>query len=687
SLEALQAAALTDNVQEVADWLGARGLSTAPRLAEALRVASGWEMAVEVVLGETLQAVLVPELDPLRDTAGAIAEGQLTLMEGAEGAAIGSGVSTMANAPSSPSVSKIALSELIESGAPAVAGRVAGIYACEGLADAVSELASLAPNESIVTRSGLWLGPNWMRVMAGSDAEHGVLAREQALREVRDANDEAGQVSEQLNTEFEDVRLMLRDEEGARSEAQSALAQAQNRYAALRSDVSKTQAEVDQREQRAQNVQAELLEVNVAREAAQGQVEQAQIRLDEAALQTTLLEQERGELQARRAVLEQGLSQAREHWQSLRQGAYDRGLAIESTRSQITALEEASARVGVQVDALQERCTHLAGELEGLGEPLAVAEVHRQNVLARHAELEGSLREARTGLEAGEAKLRELEHTRLSKEGAVSTERERLGAVQLAAQESAVRRQTVLEQLQEHGDDVVTLMENIEQDASEVAWVERLEQLDRRISRLGPINLAAIDEFEQQSERKAYLDAQHADLTEALDTLQEAIRKIDQDTRSRFKDTYERVNAGLEEKFPRLFGGGSAYLQLTSEDLLETGVVVMARPPGKRNSSIHLLSGGEKAMTAVALVFSIFDLNPAPFCLLDEVDAPLDDANVGRFANIVREMSEQVQMLFVTHNKATMECAQQLIGVTMSEPGVSRLVAVDLNSAVELVAD
>jgi chromosome segregation protein len=217
-------------------------------------------------------------------------------------------------------------------------------------------------------------------------------------------------------------------------------------------------------------------------------------------------------------------------------------------------------------------------------------------------------------------------------------------------------------------------------------WQASLTGLQQKIERLGAVNLASIDELKEQTERKEYLDRQFTDLTEALSTLDEAIKKIDRETRSRFQDTFDRVNAGLQEKFPRLFGGGSAYLELVGEDPLSAGVAVMARPPGKRNSSISQLSGGEKALTAVALVFSIFELNPAPFCLLDEVDAPLDDHNVGRFCDIVRDMSERVQFIFITHNKSTMELAQQLIGVTMHEPGVSRLVAVDVDEAVRMAA-
>jgi len=249
-----------------------------------------------------------------------------------------------------------------------------------------------------------------------------------------------------------------------------------------------------------------------------------------------------------------------------------------------------------------------------------------------------------------------------------------------------VRSDTLLEQINAAGFDHRQLLEAMPGEAGIEAWAQRAEKLEQRIQRLGPINLAAIEEYEEESKRKVYLDAQLADLIEALQTLENAIGKIDRETRSRFKDTFEQVNTGLQENFPTLFGGGHAYLELTGNDLLDTGVTVMARPPGKRNSTIHLLSGGEKALTAIALVFAIFRLNPSPFCMLDEVDAPLDDANVGRYCDMVKKMSEQVQFVFITHNKITMEMANQLTGVTMHEPGVSRLVAVDVDAAFEMVA-
>jgi chromosome segregation protein len=256
----------------------------------------------------------------------------------------------------------------------------------------------------------------------------------------------------------------------------------------------------------------------------------------------------------------------------------------------------------------------------------------------------------------------------------------------MTCQEIRVRRQTIEEQLAESEFTVQGVLAEMPEGAEEQSWHAEVERVGQQINRLGAINLAAIDEFNEESQRKNYLDAQHADLTEALDTLENAIRKIDRETRDLFQETFDKVNSGLQSMFPRLFGGGQAYLEMTGENLLDAEVTVMARPPGKRNSTIHLLSGGEKALTAVALVFSIFELNPSPFCMLDEVDAPLDDANVGRFCRLLQDMSERVQFIYITHNKATMEMAHQLMGVTMHEPGVSRLVTVDVDDAIQLAA-
>ncbi len=318
--------------------------------------------------------------------------------------------------------------------------------------------------------------------------------------------------------------------------------------------------------------------------------------------------------------------------------------------------------------------------------PLEALSTRLEEFLQQRVVAEQELTAAREAMESAEERMRTLDQRRMDTESSLDEARSRLEDVRMAAQELKVRRETLLEQFRATQFDLDSVYQEMAPEADVVAWEQTLVDLTQKIDRLGQVNLAAIDEFKEQSERKEYLDRQFKDLTDALETLETAIRKIDRETRARFQDTFDRVNAGLKERFPRLFGGGHAYLELAGEDILSAGVSIMARPPGKRNSTINQLSGGEKALTAVALVFSIFELNPAPFCLLDEVDAPLDDNNVSRFCDTVKEMSSRVQFIFITHNKTTMELASQLIGVTMHEPGVSRLVAVDVDEAVRMAA-
>ena len=306
--------------------------------------------------------------------------------------------------------------------------------------------------------------------------------------------------------------------------------------------------------------------------------------------------------------------------------------------------------------------------------------------LAEKVALEAVLTAARESVLQQEKLFRDKEQERGQCELALQELRTELEQARIRRQEVIVRVQTVEERLAAAGHTAGSLLDGLDESAERQLWQEKIDAAEQRIQRLGAINLAAIDEYEQISERKTYLDSQYGDLTTALETLENAIHRIDKETRSRFKDTFDRLNANLKENFPLLFGGGHAYLEMTAEDLLETGVTVMARPPGKKNSNIHLLSGGEKALTAVALVFSIFKLNPAPFCILDEVDAPLDDNNVRRFSEMVKTMSKDVQFIIITHNKITMEITRQLLGVTMYEAGVSRLVSVDIDEAVEMAA-
>ena len=359
-------------------------------------------------------------------------------------------------------------------------------------------------------------------------------------------------------------------------------------------------------------------------------------------------------------------------------------LNAESNRSTISALNNAMNRLESQRIQYKTKSLEITKPTAEKIDSKKEGRAKLENLLNQSLESEQTLNTFREELEKSQSVLRDYEIDRTNKNSEVNLSRESLEKYKLSIRELEVRKEGMDEQLKESGYDFQTMKEKFQKVIDEAELSNELEKILSSIEKLGPINLAASNEHEEANERKENLDSQFDDLNRALETLNGAINKIDDESMKRFSNTFEKINASLENYFPKLFDGGKAYLELENNDSLNGGVVVMARPPGKRNSNIHLLSGGEKALTAVALLFSIFELNPAPFCLLDEVDAPLDDTNVGRFCEIVRSMSSNVQFVVVTHNKSTMELTNQLIGVSMSEPGVSRLVSVDLDEAVAL---
>jgi chromosome segregation protein len=401
-------------------------------------------------------------------------------------------------------------------------------------------------------------------------------------------------------------------------------------------------------------------------------------------MRMTELEDARQALDGERRALTEARDQARNAARESRDTAHALALTLESQRAQVASLSQSLDRMSGQRGQLDSRLGDLAAQLVDGDVPVQSLEDQRQVTLEQRVQSEQKLTAARTALDGIDNDLRRFEQTRHQRDEQSLQQREAIGQRRLDQQALVLKAETLAAAVIEAGFVLEEVVNTLTEDAEPQAWERAVSEFDAKLRRLEPVNLAAIAEHAEAAQRKDYLDAQDTDLRTALETLEDAIRKIDRETRGRFKDTFDRVNSGVQELYPRLFGGGHAYLELTGEDLLDTGVAIMARPPGKRVSNISLLSGGEKAMTAVALVFAIFRLNPAPFCLLDEVDAPLDEANVGRFTAMVSEMSEQVQFLFVSHNKATMEAAQQLSGVTMREPGVSRLVSVDLAEATRL---
>ena len=364
--------------------------------------------------------------------------------------------------------------------------------------------------------------------------------------------------------------------------------------------------------------------------------------------------------------------------------AHQANLAEQKARSECQLSETKLQHANAAQSAASEAVLELNEQLEELVIPLEEVAEQIMLLLEKHQQSDVELKNLQAALSQAKKELADKQIALKSSQTELVTLQEQLQALALDEQSLIVKPQAALEPLEELEQNLKTVLEELPENANLNSMQTRLTKTTQALNELGAVNLAAIDEFEQAKQRSDYLNQQLDDLTQALNTLEGAIQKIDRETKNRFKATFEQVNTDFGELFPKVFGGGSAYLELTSDDLLESGVSIMARPPGKKNSTIHLLSGGEKALTALSLVFSIFRLNPAPFCMLDEVDAPLDDANVGRFCRLVEEMSQSVQFIYISHNKIAMEMAGRLTGVTMAEPGVSRMVAVDIEQAVQM---
>ncbi|SDR81076.1 chromosome segregation protein SMC [Pseudomonas oryzae] len=665
SLEALQQAAL-DPGAGAAEWLRAQQLHQRPRLAEGLRVEPGWELAVETVLGADLQAVLLDDFAGL--ALDGFAQGELRL------------------ACAAVAVREAAAGSLLDKvQAPVdLSPWLARVRPVESLDAALAARTALAEGESLISRDGYWVGRHFLRVRRAGEADSGLLARGQELERLT-AEREAGEAAlAVLEEHVQQLRDAQQAQERAREQQRRLIQEAGRRQAELKAQLSASQARHEQLALRRRRLDEELAEQAEQRALEVEQLGEARLYLQDALDAMASDTEQREQLLTRRDSLRERLDRARQDGRQHKDHAHQLAVRIGALRAQHDSTRQALERLELQAARLVERCEQLSLNLEEGDEPLQELRIRLEELLERRMAVDEEMRLARLALDDADRELRDAEKRRGSAEQQALLLRGQLEQQRLDWQTLSVRRKALEDQLVEERYDLPTLLANLPEAAAEREWESLLEQLAARIQRLGPINLAAIEEYQQQSERKRYLDAQNDDLVEALDTLENVIRKIDKETRNRFKETFDQINGGLQALFPKVFGGGQAYLELTGEDLLDTGVAIMARPPGKKNSTIHLLSGGEKALTAIALVFAIFQLNPAPFCMLDEVDAPLDDANVGRYARLVKEMSEKVQFIYITHNKIAMEMADQLMGVTMHEPGCSRLVAVNVEEAVAL---
>lgn len=671
SLTALQDAAMADSDTERADWLARHALADAPCLIDHLSVEPGWESAVERVLGDALRALATSGFDAHQGTGEALPPG-LVLLDTAELAD-----ATTRCAPR-------ALSGYVSAPWPLDA-LLGGTQVADSLADALAARATLGWGESLVVRDGTRLGRNWLSTPP-QDAGGGMLARAEAIKTLRTEIDALIARECALLERESGMRADRAEAEQRRVETARQLSILGRELSTLRSEISSLRTRCEHQAERLRVLAGERAELTEQSAQSSEEIAETRERLHALLSEVELLAERREAMEGERARLRTVVAESRELERLCRERTQALRISVESNRAALDATTQSLERARDQQDQLLERCHDLQAQLEESVEPLLEQRDRLEAQLALRVEVEEALQAARQRRESLDAEIRRLDGERQRTEQEVHGSQRGLDARRLERQERLVRRRTLEEQLAEAGASPSSVLESLDPQAAEAPWQERLTKLAARIQRLGAINLAAIEEFEEQAQRKTYLDAQHEDISRSLETLEQAIRKIDRETRSRFKETYDQVDQGFQQLFPKLFGGGQASLQLTDQDLLETGVTVMARPPGKRNASIHLLSGGEKALTAVALVFAIFQLNPAPFCMLDEVDAPLDDANVGRFCELVRSMSERVQFIFISHNKLTMEIASHLIGVTMHEPGVSRLVAVDVDEAIELAA-
>ncbi|VAW45284.1 Chromosome partition protein smc, partial [hydrothermal vent metagenome] len=564
-------------------------------------------------------------------------------------------------------------------------------------ADAAKALTDkLAAGESVVTQQGEWLGRNWVHINRGEQAE-GFLLRQKELK----------QLEKQIATH--EVQLTALQEESTNIKTQrvslvTGVEQLQldvnmshRKLSELNGLVLNKQQLIAREQQQSQEKAAETVQIQKQMSDDEQQVKSSRVTLETAMNALAKFEQLKIKLLDQQQAFQQQYHQTKAQLNDTSNQYYQHKMGLSATSNKIESLLQNIERTQQAVQDLVARKDDLLKQLTEDMDPIEGNKQTLDDLISQRLSTEKGRDAMRQQVTASQSKLDELERFRHQHQSHIDDARNKLEAAKLAFQSNQLRANGFAEQLKDQGYAAAELLKTLREINPEMtveslpALIEqkeqRTEKLQRNIVRLEPVNLAAIEEFEEESKRKQYLDEQNDDLVQALDTLEQAIARIDKDTRTLFKETFEAVNSNIKQLFPRLFGGGHAYLELTGNDLLTTGVSIMARPPGKRVSSIQLLSGGEKALTAVSLVFAIFNLNPAPFCLLDEVDAPLDDANVARFSAMVIEMSEKVQFLFVSHNKVTMEIANQLMGVTMREPGVSRLVSVDLAEAAQLATD
>jgi chromosome segregation protein len=673
SLEALQQEALGKQSDQSVSWLSAQGLSDSARMAESITVDQGWEKAAEAVLGKYLEAVCVDDMASFAANLAGF-EGEMTLFDVSHAALAGA-------RQSMPSLARKV------KGPESVLAMLESVYVADSLTEALQLRTSLEAHESVVCKEGICLGKSWLRVANTKDSRTGVIQREQTLKTLKANIEQLEEAMREAQANLDAAHDALQTLESQREVKQSEVNESRQNVSEQQTKQKVKEARLEQAKYRIQKLREEADSLREEMGKASDELQTARTTWQGAMDTMENNANQRESLLTERDEKRSTLETAQTAMQTARDQLHQAELELRSAQTESTNLTASLARTQEQSEHLAQRFEQLKEALSHGDSPLESMNADLKTALEKRSEVEKQLTEVKQTLSLNEHQQRELEKQRHELEQAIQSVREKLESQKLQSQENRVRSKTIEEQLQAEGVNLEEVQAQLTDELTMSHLDESLQRTETRISRLGPINLAAIDEFKTQSERKIYLDAQNDDLVEALTTLETAIKKIDKETRQRFKETYDTVNENFQKFFPKIFGGGNAYLELTGEDLLDTGIAVIARPPGKKNSTIHLLSGGEKALTAIALVFSLFQVNPAPFCMLDEVDAPLDDANVSRYCRVVEEMSSKVQFIFISHNKVAMEMANHLTGVTMHEPGVSRIVSVDMAEAVAMAEE
>ncbi len=666
---------------QLGEWLDKHQLATRQRVWQKLHIESGWENALEAVLGERMNGFEMSRIDWVKNYFNDTPPSRLSFY---------------ANVPATQREPEIAglrpLHQLIKTNDPTLTQLLPdwlrGAYVANTLNDAYALREQLPEGGVLVTPEGHRLSRNALSFYVAESEQAGMLARAQEIEQIEAELRAQDMLVDQAQSGLSECQLQVERLTQQHNSARSQLNSTTARVHELKMQVQKLNLEREQRNARHAQIDDELNEILIHEEELQAQKMEAQALFDEGDAILLTRQEAWQAAQAAYETFERSLTDKRASLREVENQARDAQYRVQNLTQRLADIEYNQQSAEQQLENLRNNLEEHTIELQEFNQNNH--DEGLQAVLEIRVAREQALAAARSALDGLTHDLRMMDETRIAAEREVEPKREAITQLQLAEQAARLNQEQFAEQLREAEVDIAQTREQLRETLADGARASVLQgeitRLNNQINALGAVNLAALDELKVAQERQGFLTAQSEDLISAMTTLEDAIRKIDKESRDMLMDTYNQVNKNFGELFPELFGGGEAKLVLTGEEILDAGVQVMAQPPGKRNSTIHLLSGGEKALTATALVFALFRLNPAPFCLLDEVDAPLDDANTERFAQLVAKMSAQTQFLFISHNKITMEIADQLVGVTMQEQGVSRIVAVDMESALKLQA-